>query len=95
MKIFGDSFRIHGVHDKGKNVGKIEKSSTVASKSDAISISNSGRDFQTVMRALKDVKDVRQDLVDDLSEKYESGNYNVESTSISDSILSKLTETQD
>lgn len=90
MKIWGEIPKILGVYDKTKNVSKVEKSDVVSGKKDDISISGSGRDFQSVMKALKDVPDVRQDLINNLSEKYESGSYDVNASNIANNIVSKL-----
>jgi negative regulator of flagellin synthesis FlgM len=40
-----------------------------------------------VMRALKDVPDVRQDRVDELLKRFESGSYNVSGRDIADRII--------
>lgn len=90
MKIWGEIPKILGVYDKQKNVGKTEKASGAASKKDVVSISNQAKDFQTVMKALKDVPDMRQDKVNELSEKYETGNYDVSGNDIAGKILKSI-----
>lgn len=87
MKIWGDIPKISGVYDSQKNFGKVDKASGVTPKKDVVSISNQAKDFQTVLKSLKDIPDVRNDKVQELSEKYKSGNYNVSGKSIADRII--------
>jgi negative regulator of flagellin synthesis FlgM len=92
MKIWGEIPKILGVYDKTKSVARVDKSGPISAKKDDISISGSGKDFQAVMRAVRETPDIRQDLVNSLSEKYESGSYDVDSKSIAGNIVSKLFE---
>lgn len=92
MKIWGEIPKILGVYDKQKSIGKVDKTSGVASKKDVVSISNQAKDFQTVMKALKDVPDIRQDKVNELAEKYDSGTYNVTSNEVADKVLKSIIE---
>ncbi len=90
MKIWGDIPRVSGVYDKQKNVNRVDKTSGVSSKKDVISISNQAKDFQTVMKAARDVPDIRTDIVNDLSVKYESGKYDVNGNEIADKVLKSI-----
>ncbi|MDF2989313.1 MAG: Anti-sigma-28 factor, FlgM [Eubacterium sp.] len=77
MKISGEIYNVSKVYDTQKSVGKIEKTSAVAPKKDVVSISNNAKDYQTVAKALKDIPDYRQSKVDEFSEIYSSGSYDV------------------
>lgn len=77
MKISGDIYNVSKVYGKQNNVNKVSKTSSVAPKKDVVSISNNAKDYQTISKALKDVPDVRQGKVDEFSEAYSSGRYNV------------------
>ncbi len=77
MKITGDFFNVSKVYDSKKPVGKIDKTSSVASKKDVVSISSNAKDYQTVAKALREVPDIRQNKVDEFSEAYRSGGYDV------------------
>ncbi|MDP4094778.1 MAG: flagellar biosynthesis anti-sigma factor FlgM [Bacillota bacterium] len=90
MKIWGDIPRISGIYDKQKSTGRIEKTSGVAPKKDVVSISNNAKDFQTALKAVKDVPDMRTDKVNELSEKYEAGNYDVSGKDIADKIVTSV-----
>lgn len=92
MKIWGDIPRISGVYDKQKNVNKIDKTSGVSSKKDVVSISNQAKDFTTVMKALKEVPDMRQDKVNELAAKYEAGSYDVDGGDIVEKLSKSITE---
>lgn len=87
MKIWGDIPKVLGIYDKQKNVGKVDKANAVASKKDVVSISDKAKDYQTVIRALKDIPDVRADKVAELSEKYQAGNYNISGNDIADKVI--------
>jgi len=44
----------------------------VTGKKDVVSISNQAKDFQTAMKALKEIPDIRKDKVEELARKIES-----------------------
>jgi len=77
MKIPGEIYNVSKVYGTNKTTGKIEKTGSVAPKKDVVSISNNAKDYQTVAKALKDIPDYRQSKVDELSELYNSGSYDV------------------
>lgn len=92
MKIWGDIPKVVGTYDKKMNLDKTEKTSKVASKKDVVSISSQAKDFQTVMKAIKDIPDVRQDKVESIREKYEAGTYDVKESDIAEKILKSIAE---
>lgn len=92
MKIWGEIPKVSGVYSKQKSVGKVDKTGSIASKKDVVLISNEAKDFQTVMKALKDTPDIRKEKVDTLKEKYEAGDYEVNETDIADKILKSIVD---
>lgn len=90
MKITGDIYNVSKVYDKQRTVGKVEKTGPVTPKKDVVSISSNAKDYQTVTKALKDVPDVRQQKIDELSEKYNSGSYDVNGREIVDKLGKSL-----
>lgn len=90
MKIWGEVPKVPGIYDKQKKLNKIDNASGVSSKKDFISISNRAKDFQTAVKALRRVPDVRQDKINEIMEKYESGNYDVNGNDIADKILKSV-----
>lgn len=87
MRIWGDNPRVFGIYNQQNTVGKIEKSDKVASRKDEYKVSGQAKDFQVVMKALRDIPDIRQDKVREISGKIASGCYKVESKDISDKII--------
>ncbi|MDQ2085107.1 flagellar biosynthesis anti-sigma factor FlgM [Herbivorax sp. ANBcel31] len=92
MKIRGEIPKVNGVYDSQKNINKADKASKATSKKDVVSISGQAKDFQTAMKALKDVPDIRKDKVERLQNQMESGNYQVSGKDIANSVLKGLTE---
>lgn len=90
MKIWGNTPKILGVYDKQKNINKSDKTSDVSAKKDVISISNQAKDFQTVLKALKDIPDVRNDKVNELAARIDAGDYEVSGTDIADKIVKSV-----
>lgn len=87
MRINGDISKISGIYEQQKNTGRVGSTGSVASKKDVLSISSHAKDFQTAYRALKDIADIRQGKVDELSRKYEAGNYDVDGKDIIDKVI--------
>lgn len=90
MRIPGEIPKINRVYGSQKNIGRIGGVGSVSSKRDVLSISNEAKDFQTVFKALKDIPDIRRGKVSELTEKYESGNYNVSGRDVADKVISSV-----
>lgn len=63
------------------------RASRAEEKKDTLVISGQAKDFQKIMAALSQAPDVRQDKVDELKKKYDSGSYTVDSMDIAGKIL--------
>jgi len=90
MKIWGEIPRISGVYGKHKKVAGSDKISGVSSKKDVLSISDKAKDFQTAMKALRNVPDVREDKIRELSGKFNSGNYDVNGKDVAERIVKSI-----
>ncbi|MGI6776725.1 MAG: flagellar biosynthesis anti-sigma factor FlgM [Acetivibrionales bacterium] len=90
MKIWDGVPKISEVYGKQKSVGKADKIQGVYTKKDVLSISHEAKDFQTVMKALKEIPDIRSEKVKELAERYQSGNYNVNGRDIADKIVRSI-----
>ncbi len=90
MKIWGDSPKVFGIYNKQNQVGKTQSKGFVASGKDEYVVSNQAKDFQTIMKALAGVPDIREDKVQKISAQIQSGEYNVEARDISEKIVSKI-----
>lgn len=93
MKIWGEVPKVSGVYNN-KNVKRAEGVSSTSSKKDVVSISGPAKDYQTVMKALKDVPEIRQDKVKDLLDKYEAGNYDINGKDTADKILKSMVDSR-
>lgn len=90
MRIPSDISKITGVYGTHKSVGRIEKTGSVSSKKDVVSISNEAKDFQIVNRALRDVPDIRQSKVNELRDILESGSYNVSGQDVAGKVIDSI-----
>ena len=90
MKIWGDIPNVSGIYSKQRAVKSVEKASKKESVKDNVSISDKAKDFQSVMKALKEVPDIRENKVNELSEKYHNNNYNVEGKDIAEKIVDSV-----
>ena len=77
MSIWGDLPKVTGVYGYAGITEKLTRSQNTASRKDELTLSGSAMDFSIVMKALKDVPDIRKDKVDAISKKIESGEYSV------------------
>ena len=86
MKVI-DVSPVYGVYEKQSVVGKPVQRTSAASKSDKLSLSRDAKDFQAVMRGLKTAPDTRTEKVAELSQKYDSGSYVMDSRSAAEGLL--------
>jgi len=90
MRIPGEIPKINGVYGAQKNIGRIGRSESAASKKDVVSISSEAKDIQTAYKALKDVPDIRQNKVADITGRFEAGTYNVTGNDIMDKVIKNV-----
>lgn len=90
MKIWGEISKVFGVQTNNKKINKVEQTTKTESKKDVVSISESAKDYQTVMNAINKVPDVRQERVEEIKQKYESGDLNTGGEDIADKILDNI-----
>ena len=74
MKVDGIS-KVYGVYESVAVNNRHLLKTKAESKADKLSISSDGRDFQAVMRGLKEAPDIREDRVQELTKKFEDINY--------------------
>ncbi len=78
-----------------RNVEKVsanDKQNSVAVESDAVSISEKGKDVSEMTRTLKEMPDVRADKIADLKERIAAGTYNVSGKDIASKIINTALE---
>lgn len=62
-----------------------------SNKKDQVQISKEAMDFQTILKSVKQLNnlpDIREDIVGPIKEKLDNGNYNVDSKSVVEKLLS-------
>lgn len=64
--------------------GKTEKASGF---SDALQLSQTGKEMQVAKQAVKDAPDIREDKVNELKARLASGNYNVSGEELADKLV--------
>mgnify|MGYP003375963917 CR=1 FL=1 len=69
-----------------------EMQQTGMMKSDAVTISEKGKDVSEMTRTLKEMPDVRADKIADLKERIANGTYNVSAKDIATKILNTTLE---
>jgi negative regulator of flagellin synthesis FlgM len=90
MRIWGDNPKVFGIYSQQNPVGKTTAKDMVASRKDEYKISGQAKDFQTVIKALHNIPDIRQNIVQKISAKMEKGEYNVPANNISEKIINIL-----
>jgi negative regulator of flagellin synthesis FlgM len=78
-----------------RNVEKVsanDKQNSAAVESDAVSISEKGKDVSEMTRTLKEMPDVRADKIADLKERIAAGTYNVSGKDIASKIINTALE---
>ena len=89
------SMRINGVSNpyevyQTQRTTNVARLSRAEEKKDIVALSEQAKEYQVAARALKAVPDVRQDKVNEIQSKIESGNYNVSSKDIAAKLLGNL-----
>ena len=100
MKILNNIPKILDTYNKNKNkisnkqkvldlkdTKSKEISNDNAIQKDAVSISSDAKYLNIALKALKNIPDVREDKVKELTEKIESGTYHIDSRKIAEKIL--------
>jgi len=73
-----------------KAVERTEKVGPAAMARDKIEISDEARDFQTAMKAFKELPEVRQSKIDELKSQVESGQYKPSAEAVVDKIMEMI-----
>ena len=87
MRISGNVSAVTGIYTNDKKISKVENVNKLSLGKDDIKISSKAKDYTTAMNALKNVPDVRQDRVDEISAKLAKNAYKISGDDIADRIL--------
>lgn len=72
---------------------KIEKSKKKDEK-DVLALSNQGKDFQSVLKAISKVPDIREEKVQEIKQKIQSGNYDISAEEVAEKIVESAFDTK-
>jgi len=73
-----------------KATGKVNNSKGVEVPKDELQLSNKAKEYQTAMKAFKNLPEVREELVNDLKNQIKQGSYNVTGEEIADKIIESV-----
>ena len=72
-----------------KNTETVQKTSKISQEKDKVEISDKAKDFQLALNAYKNLPEVRNDKVDEISKKIQSGTYKPTGEEIINSIFDR------
>ncbi len=92
MKIFNSSNidKITQAYRKQEINKENIRSSKINKKNDELSLSDTAKDYQFAMNAIKNVPDIRKEKVETIKEQIRTGTYVVDSGKIAESILENI-----
>lgn len=90
MKIFNNPQVNQILKTYQKHVDKTEKSQPAGMVRDKIEISDEARDFQTAMKAFKELPDVRQEKIDALKSQMDSNQYKPSAEAVVDKMMEMI-----
>lgn len=90
MKIFNNPQVNQILKTYQKQVEKTEKTGPAAMMRDKIEISEEARDFQTAMKAFKELPEVRQSKIDELKSQIETNQYKPSAEAVAEKLLGSI-----
>ncbi|MTI46809.1 flagellar biosynthesis anti-sigma factor FlgM [Sporosalibacterium faouarense] len=73
-----------------QQVNKKDTKTSRLSKKDELKLSTEAKDFQTAMKAVKKIPDIRQEKVTSIKRQVETGTYEIDSGKIVEKMLSNV-----
>lgn len=74
---------------EAQSISKVKKGQKVSQKQDEVKISDAGRDILFVREAVKSTPDIRENKVNDIIARMESGTYDVGAKEVANKIVDK------
>lgn len=87
MRIEGNVQPVSSIYTNDKKISGIENIDKATEVKDNVKISDKGRYFAVAQKALKDIPDIRQDKVNEISAKLKNSSYSVKGEDIVDKIF--------
>lgn len=81
------TYKVSTLNNANKARRNVPTKNISTTQTDKFEISQLGRDLNTASKALKELPDVRQDLVDDIKARFKAGKYEVNTSALADKIL--------
>ncbi len=94
MKIWGDIPKVTGIYGNTSKIGRYTKTGEVSSKKDELSISGKAKDFSIAKQAVRQIPDVRQDKINEIKQKMDSGEYSVKASEVAEKILTAFKDSK-
>lgn len=80
--IFNNTDHYNKVQNKSQKQPEVNPKPT-----DSINLSDDAKDFQTTLKSLSNTDDIREDKVNSILQKIQSGNYNISAEDIANRIM--------
>ncbi|GMQ58058.1 hypothetical protein AN1V17_24530 [Vallitalea sediminicola] len=86
--------RVNGIKNvnnayKVNQTDRISKIAKVKNEKDSLAISDVAKELQIAKKAVKNAPDIRQDKVNDIKKRIQSGSYNVSAREVADKIVDR------
>ncbi|MDD4602027.1 MAG: flagellar biosynthesis anti-sigma factor FlgM [Negativicutes bacterium] len=81
--------KAYGEQTKAAQNTKNEKSGPVQ-KQDEVILSSEAKEFGQILQSIKKLPDVREDKVNEISKKLDSGNYTIEAKDIAEQMIARV-----
>ncbi|MDR5659769.1 flagellar biosynthesis anti-sigma factor FlgM [Serpentinicella sp. ANB-PHB4] len=91
MKIFNNPqlSKVMNLYNKNKSAA-VDKAEGVKSKKDQVEISDKAKEFQIAMKAFKALPDIRENKVNEIKQRIETGSYNVSGQEIAEKMVQSV-----
>lgn len=86
----GQTYKVSATKNNSQIQRSAKPEATSRQESDGIEISDVGRDLNVARKASKNAPDIRENIVNEIKAKYQSGQYEVNTSSIADKLLGDI-----
>lgn len=81
-----DRMKIFQIYTQTAKVSRVEKKQELTA-TDKVEISSEARDFQAILNAIKLTPDVREEKVNEIKKKIDSGTYNISGRDVVEKLI--------
>lgn len=94
MKIWGNIPKVSSIYGNTGKTNRPSKVGETSSKKDELSISGTAKDFGIAMRAVRQVPDIRQDKINEITQKMNRCDYQVSASEVAEKIVSAFKDSK-